>query len=1139
MEGRSDVNRWGITVAVVTALAVLTASAVAATHEVPGEYPTIQAAVDASAPGDTVAVAAGAYTEQVVVATSLVLLGAGRDQTVVQAPFDLPHAVGTAVLRAVISVEAAAGEVTMRNLAIDGLGRQPSSGRFVGLLYYRTGGEVTGLAVRNVHNTPVGSGDSGIGILATLDMQSTPTEILIDDTIVERFQKAGVVISGIGYEAVLTGLEIDPDTIESDAVQNGIELARIGRAAIAGCTVRNLTYDGSPRPEYTAIGLLANNCGEIDLRDSQFSGCQTGVYLVRTPSVIASVTVDTPQPGTTLGHGLVSVNAVNLDAAGPGPESVPVPRPALAGALEPQRPPVGFDVKVMDCDLDGGGLAATRGMVVRAFNAEAQWFTAERCRVTDFERGVLSLEDQAYFGAVFGRLSGCLLNGNLLFGIQAMTVSPLDARGCRWNDPSGPYHPDTNPGGGGDPVSDRVRFDPWLVGNLAPLPLPQAISQLDFDGLVFSDTLTVEYLGGADALLYGYSAQITWDPAVVTMVSVQPPAHGGFSDAQLFQVLPVAGGTVIDAALGGGAPGIASGPLFTVRFEAVGTPDWTASPVVLQLLHARDRLNHEITGFVTDDGLVSVDMQPPVIASVTLHNETLDHTDEFAKDGDLISVTAAITDADPDFGRGGVRGIGAFIYGAPSLILPPDEYAGGVATWNPRPALITPTPDGLKLFSVEAIDLSGNATSPLISDSLYADNTPPQPLTGLEATAGHNLIDLAWDDATGSDPFYRQTVVRANRWFGYPLYDGQEPAYPDDDDVGVEVYAGTGTTAQQIFAGDGSERDMVYYGVMAEDMAGNLGSIDAGSRARAVNYRLGDVRSAPPGSPGDGLVDIFDMTRLGDTYTLLENDPGFDPECDLAPLDQDTVGVPVPDGEVDFPELMIFSTAFQLDLPAARAVAGTAEPDLRWRRVAPTVWALELAAPCPDLKGVHLIGDAGGAALRLEAGELLRAQPGPWFLHHGRGACEVHLAVLGRGVGLLGSGELLRLVSDDPVDLPAPAVELRDVANRPLFCDLAAVAPDEPAVPTVFHAGRPYPNPFNPITTIAFDLPASQRVTLAVYGLDGRRVRTVLAAVLPAGSHTVRWDGRDQAGRATASGTYLYRLEAGPWSATGKLELIK
>jgi hypothetical protein len=148
--------------------------------------------------------------------------------------------------------------------------------------------------------------------------------------------------------------------------------------------------------------------------------------------------------------------------------------------------------------------------------------------------------------------------------------------------------------------------------------------------------------------------------------------------------------------------------------------------------------------------------------------------------------------------------------------------------------------------------------------------------------------------------------------------------------------------------------------------------------------------------------------------------------------------------------------------------------------------------------------------------------------------------MLGRGVGLQGTGELLRLVADRDVDLPEPSLELRDVTNAPLVGTLSGhVEPETPAIPTVFRAAPPYPNPFNPSTTIAFDLPAAQLVTLAVYGLDGRRVRTVLEAELPAGRHAVRWDGRDQGGRAVASGTYLYRLEAGPWSATGKLELIR
>jgi hypothetical protein len=1139
-EGPTDVKRWGIAIAMLLGLA---AAAVAATLEVPATYPTIQDAVDAAAPGDTVAVAAGEYTEQVVIASDLVLRGAGRDLTVIQAPFDLPHAVGADEDRAVVCVQEPAAAVVVRDLTIDGRGRQPASGRFVGLLFYRCGGAAEALAVTNLHESPVGAAETGIGIFANYEMQLAPATLSLVDCTVARFQKTGVLVHGPGYAATLTDLVVDSDTIVSDSVQNGIELNRVGSAMVSGCTVRDVAYDGTPRPQYTAAGLLSLNVASLELRASEFTGCQAGIYLVRTPAVVANVGVDSPAPGLSTGHGLVSVNAINLGAAGSGPEAVPVPRPVASNSVPPGRPPVGFDVRVLDCDFDGGGTVTTRGMVVRAYTAEAQNFTAERCRFTGWERGVLSLEDQAYFGAVFARLSGCLVRDNLVYGIQALSVSPLDARGCRWSAFNGPYHPVTNPEGGGDPVSDNVRFDPWLQGNLAPLPLPQSISQLDYDGAVFADTLTVEYLGGADAPLYGYSAELSWDPEVVSLISLERPIRGAFATAQIFLVLPASGSAQIDAAIGGSDPGITSGPLFTARFEAVGQPDWTASPVTLQMQYARDNQNQELSGLVTDDGLISVDMQPPMITSVTLSNESLDHTDDFVKDGDLVAVTATITDADPDFGRGGVRGIGAFIYGAPSLILPPDDYTDGVATWNPRPALISPTPDGWKLFSVEAIDLAGNATTPLISDSLFADNTPPQPASGLTATGGHNLVDLAWDDPSGTDPHYRRTVVRANRWFGYPEYAGDEPAYPDADDVGVEVYAGQATTAQQSFAADGSARDIVYYAVMAEDMAGNLGLIDAGSTARAVNYRLGDVTGAAPVSPGNGLVDIFDLTRLGNSYTRLAGETGFDPECDLAPLDQDTVGVPVPDGSVDFPELMIFATAFALDLPAARSRPGAelaaTTCDLRWRRVAPTAWALVLAEPCPGLKGLHLRGDARGATLRLEAGELLRRQPGPWFLHHGRDACEAHLAVLGPGVGIVGSGELLRLVADSPLELPAPVVELRDVANRPLSSDLAGAAEAPQDLPTVFRAGNPYPNPFNPSTSIAFELPARQRVSLTVYGLDGRRVRTLLQAELPAGRHTARWDGRDHGGRPVASGTYLYRLRAGPWSATGKLELLK
>ncbi|HOX24370.1 MAG TPA: FlgD immunoglobulin-like domain containing protein [Candidatus Krumholzibacteria bacterium] len=1120
---------------VLLVLVLLAPAAAAVTHHVPGGYPTIQAGVNAAASGDTVAVAAGVYAEQVVIGVDLVLLGAGVAQTVVQAPVTLPYALGTDQYRGIICVDQAADDATVAELAVDGLGRNLPSGRLVGVLYYRAGGRIADLEIRNVHATPVAVTNSGLGVLATLDGQTTPTSLTVANVQIRRFQKAGLVVYGSGYTVDLEGVVVDPEIIYSDIVQNGIELTRVASVTASDCVVRNVTFDGLPRPEYTAVGFLANQCVSIHLRDISFLGCQTGCYLVRSPGLVERISVTSPNPAASPNYGLVSIGGIMLDEANNGPDAIRAPRPLFVPGQLNERPTIAFDVDLHDCTFDGAERPASRGLVVRAYTAEAQGFTAERCRLERWHEGLLSLEKG--FGAVFGRFNGCLVDGNLSYGIRAMTSTPFDARGCRWGDPSGPFHAVTNPAGLADPVSDHVLYDPWLIGNLAPLPLPQAISLQDLEGSAYIDTLSVEYLGGATDQLYGYSIQVSWDPQVVALVDIERPARGLFSEAEFFQVLPDASDAIVDAAVGGNRAGIESGPLFTARFQAIGSPDWTPSPVALTVLQARNPQNQPVIGLAPDLGRVTVDLQRPVIAGVEIHNETLGYTDEFAKDGDQLSVTAGITDADPDFGRGGVRGIGAYLYGAVYLILPPDLYASGLATWTARGALLTPR-DGFAPFFVEATDPSGNVTSPLVADTLIADNTRPAAVTGLVAVTGHNQVGLTWNDASASDLYYRQTMVRANVWPGYPFYDGPAPSYPASANAGTEVFAGQGTAVTPTYAADGSERGILYFGAMAMDMAGNTSLLGASSRARATNYRLGDVRSAPSGSPGDGVVDLYDITRLGDTYELVRSDPGFDGACDVAPADGGSTGVPIPDESIDFDDLMIFADQFDLDNPPPLPGDG-ASPVLRWEQVAPEAWALVLAAPCPELKGLRLEGDAGGAALHLEPGALLRAQPGPWFLHPGRGGCEAHLAVLGHGVGLRGSGELLRFVAASPIALATPAVELRDTANAPLAGNLPTGVVGPAELPAVFRVGPPTPNPFNPVTEIAFDLPAGQFVEIVIYGLDGRRVRPVLAAELPAGRHAARWDGRDGAGRAVAAGTYLYRVVAGPWSATGKLELIK
>lgn len=85
-----------------------------------------------------------------------------------------------------------------------------------------------------------------------------------------------------------------------------------------------------------------------------------------------------------------------------------------------------------------------------------------------------------------------------------------------------------------------------------------------------------------------------------------------------------------------------------------------------------------------------------------------------------------------------------------------------------------------------------------------------------------------------------------------------------------------------------------------------------------------------------------------------------------------------------------------------------------------------------------------------------------------------------------------------------------------------------------------YPNPFNPVTTIPFELPDRRTVTLRIYDVQGRLVSTLLdGRVLPAGPHAAVWQGRDDRGREAPSGLYLYQLTAGEQVRTRQMTLVR
>ncbi|MFO7653848.1 MAG: M6 family metalloprotease domain-containing protein [Candidatus Krumholzibacteriia bacterium] len=94
-------------------------------------------------------------------------------------------------------------------------------------------------------------------------------------------------------------------------------------------------------------------------------------------------------------------------------------------------------------------------------------------------------------------------------------------------------------------------------------------------------------------------------------------------------------------------------------------------------------------------------------------------------------------------------------------------------------------------------------------------------------------------------------------------------------------------------------------------------------------------------------------------------------------------------------------------------------------------------------------------------------------------------------------------------------------------------------LPTVLALHPCVPNPFNPMTTIHYDLPVAGQVELQVFDLAGRRVRVLVSEKVEAGRHQVIWDGRNDTGARVASGTYIYRLNSQSTVLNRKMTLVK
>ncbi len=127
----------------------------------------------------------------------------------------------------------------------------------------------------------------------------------------------------------------------------------------------------------------------------------------------------------------------------------------------------------------------------------------------------------------------------------------------------------------------------------------------------------------------------------------------------------------------------------------------------------------------------------------------------------------------------------------------------------------------------------------------------------------------------------------------------------------------------------------------------------------------------------------------------------------------------------------------------------------------------------------------------------------------------------------------------------------RDLVNNRICGHVTSLSPfvigavtttgvqDKP-IPNRFALRANVPNPFNPATTITYDVPAAGgHVNIAIFDVAGRRVRTLVDEQRPAGVFSVQWNGDDDRGQRVASGVYFYRMRAGSFVETKKMVLLK
>jgi fibronectin type 3 domain-containing protein len=438
----------------------------------------------------------------------------------------------------------------------------------------------------------------------------------------------------------------------------------------------------------------------------------------------------------------------------------------------------------------------------------------------------------------------------------------------------------------------------------------------------------------------------------------------------------------------------------------------------------------------------------------------------------------------PDFDPGSEPFEGAVTYFTDSGLLPGETY----------------------YYRVYAIDVGGNVSPPSESDFADAQDLPPAAPADLVAASGtdEGSIDLVW------------------------IANGE----PDIDHYRVERDDNPGFSSPDSFTSDVSEAidgglvpgDTYHYRVFAVDVAGN--------ESGPSNVDSAVAQDLPPAAP----MGLVAGGGIGEGEVDLSWTASPEPDVDRYRIERDT--------DISFPSPAQFETAqtsyTDTDLmPAQLYFYRVLAIDLNANASAPSIPDSAAATDLPPSAPTGLAAVEGASEGEVQLSWNANPELDIDFYRVGRDTTEV-FGPDALWYDVYGTSHLDGGLAPDTYYYCMVAVDYGD--NLSALSETVSVTLEQTGIDEQLAAAVSFirPNPFSAETTIRYAVPAEgAAVSIRLYDIRGRLVRTLADGRRSGGTYDAVWDGRDNAGRAVSSGIYFARVSIGEWGETRKIAYVR